>query len=261
MGVMRRIVLFLLAASMTAPWALPASPAPLPGPFNDPEEACDLQSLYPAAAYLPVVDPDDEIFIDVFLLADRNITETRAAAILAGAQESYDPLGLTLRVSGIKKVEFEGTGAFDLIDQARGLFPDGERPAGTDAVLLLTSADIEEAPAGSAVAGLAACVGGIGSPSRAFLVAEDPGDNTAFGIGPLKTYDNIPAKILSHELGHLLGAHHHYANCVEGVPSEADEGEISACTLMTNFADVISINFGSLEAAVVRGYAEEYARP
>ncbi len=257
---MRRL-LSLLAVVAVAGLALPANSVPLPGPFNDPEEACDLQSLYPAAAHVPVVDPDDEIFVDVFLVADRNITTARAAAILAGAQESYEPLGLKLRVSGTRKVEFEGTDAFELIDQARDLFPDGERPAGSDAVLLFTSADIEAAPAGNAVAGLAACVGGVGSPSRAFLVAEDPGENTAFGIGPVKTYDNIPAKILAHELGHLLGAHHHYANCVEGIPSEADEGEVSACTLMTNFADVISINFSALEGAVVRGYAEEYARP
>ena len=257
---MRRF-LVLSFIGLVAALALPANSVPLPGPFNDPEEACDLQSLSPAAAHVPVIDPDDKIFIDVFLLADRNITQARASTILAGAKESYEPLGLTLRVSGTKKVGFKGTGAFDLIDQARDLFPDGERPAGTDAVLLLTSADIEAAPAGKAVAGLAACVGGVGSPSRAFLVAEDPGENTAFRVGPAKTYDNIPAKILAHELGHLLGVHHHYANCVEGIPSEADEGEVSACTLMTNFADVISINFGTLESAVARGYAEEYARP
>ena len=260
---MARRILFLFGAAVLAAMAVivPLQATPIPGPFNDPEEACDFQGLYPAAAHVSALDADEELFIDIHLLADRGVTPERAARIVAAAQESYTPMGLTLRIVGNEKVAFEGTGAFDLIDQARYLFPDSERPAGSDAVLLITSADIEEAPVGKAVAGLAACVGGVGAPYYSFLVAEDPGDETSIPIGPTSFYGNLAAKILAHELGHLLGAHHHYANCVEGVPSEADEGEGSACTLMTNFADFISINFGSLEAAVVRGYAEEYARP
>ena len=58
------------------------------------------------------------------------------------------------------------------------------------------------------------------------------------------------------EIGRLLGADHHHANCVEGPPPQP-------CTVMLA-ADyerlgVNSMRFGSVEAAVVRGHAVDSA--
>lgn len=240
---------------------LPVRAIPLPGLFNDPEIDCRNASPTPAAVHVALIDPEDEVFLDVFLVADRGVTEARAREVLDRASEAYAPLNITLRVSGTQKVNFEGTDAPDLINQAHRLFLDDVRPKGTDIVAILTSVDIEAVPLGKAVAGLADCIGGIRSENYGFMVAEELGDNPPIRIGPAGFYGNLSAKVLAHEMGHLVGVHHHYANCAEGIPSELDENEGSACTLMTNFADFISINFGSLEGAVARGYVEEFARP
>jgi len=60
---------------------------------------------------------------------------------------------------------------------------------------------------------------------------------------------------MTHEIGHLLGAQHHYGNCTEGRTPVPGSGW---CTVM--FPSVLNANvFGTLEAAVVRGYAVSYA--
>ncbi|MDQ4125766.1 MAG: hypothetical protein M3134_09230, partial [Actinomycetota bacterium] len=65
---------------------------------------------------------------------------------------------------------------------------------------------------------------------------------------------------MAHELGHLLGAHHHYGNCVEGGRSTEGGGEPSLCTLMwTVNVAYVGLEFGSLETAVIRGHAVDYA--
>jgi hypothetical protein len=239
-----------------------AQSTPLPYPWSGLDDVFDCYlPATPAAVAVPVVDDDTPITVDLYLVLDRGIAESRARAVIAMAQESYTPLGITLRVVGLQKVRLEGTEAQPLIDQTTDLFPDGERPKGSDAVVTFTSVDIEQAPIGNGVMGLAGCIGGVRYPDRSFLVAEVPGDAPAFAFGGVSYMGNTAAKVVAHELGHLLGAHHHFANCAEGVPSEAAEGEASPCTLMSNFADFDSINFGTFEAAVVRGHADAYARP
>ncbi len=65
--------------------------------------------------------------------------------------------------------------------------------------------------------------------------------------------------IAAHELGHLMGAHHHYGNCGEGAPSVQGGGP-TPCTVM--FPAMIRMNagnFGTFEGAVVRGHAVDFA--
>jgi hypothetical protein len=62
-------------------------------------------------------------------------------------------------------------------------------------------------------------------------------------------------------MGHLMGAHHHYANCVEGNLSSDGPNDLSPCTLMFNSVNYASLSFGTLEGAVVRGHAVSYAAP
>jgi hypothetical protein len=59
----------------------------------------------------------------------------------------------------------------------------------------------------------------------------------------------------------VMGAHHHYANCVEGNLSEVGEPEVSPCTLMINVVNIASLNFSTFNGSVVRGHALQYAAP
>ena len=144
-----------------------------------------------------------------------------------------------------------------MIDQAKQRFG-GARPAGSDLVYVLTAKDIQ-AGGNTGVAGLADCIGGVRFPDRAFAVGEVFEEDLP--IGPLTFYADATAKIAAHELGHLMGGHHHYANCAEGVKSEQEVLEGSPCTLMSNFVDFQSIHFSTANSAVVRGHAVSFASP
>ena len=258
---MRRALLTLVAAGLFLT-SVPARPYPLPRPIVDNESNCTLASLFPAAAAVPYIDSADVIDIDLFLVGDRGISTYRMEYLVTRMAKAYQPLGLKLDVVGSREVILEGTDPKDLLTQAKSLFPESSRPVGSDAVLLFTSVDIGSGPNGSSVAGQADCVGGILFPTKSFVVIEDDeptDDNWTFG--PVGMSGEKAAKIATHELAHLLGAHHQYANCVEGIPSEMDRSEVSPCTAMFNDVGLVSLAFGVLEASVVRGYAEAYARP
>ena len=179
----------------------------------------------------------------------------RAQEVMATAARSYAPLNVDLSADSYETVNFSGNDAQGLIDQAKARFG-GTRPTGSDLVFVFTDKDIQ-AGGNTAVAGLADCIGGVRFDHHAFAVGEDfgPGEQS----DPLQR--NGTAKVLSHELGHLMGAHHHYANCVEGNLSEVGEPEVSPCTLMFNAVNLASLNFATLSGAVVRGHANEFAAP
>ena len=61
----------------------------------------------------------------------------------------------------------------------------------------------------------------------------------------------------AHEIGHLMGGHHHQANCVESLLNIGG----SPCTLMFNFIDLQSTAFSLLNGIVVRGHGQAYAVP
>ncbi len=216
----------------------------------------DCSQLVPAA--LPrTLSSSSPVSLDVTVLVDGSLP-IDAQRVVSTAARSYRPLGITVNPT-YRRVSFRGASAPGLVNQARSLLG-GRRPAGTDVVLVLTGKDVEDGGDRS-VSGLADCIGGVALPNRGFAVSEvfDP-DNESFGLGPLTLFSNLSAKVAAHEIGHLLGAEHHFANCVEGIPSSLTQLEVAPCTLMFNSVDVASLNFSTVNGQIVRGHAEAYAR-
>ena len=262
------ITLFAVLTSLAAParalLGLPVPlplPSPSPSPSPSPGQPLDLGPIpecleaVPAALSLPGPGRD-VVRLEVRVLLD-GVDPARAQAVFETARASYAPLSISLTPT-FEAVSFDDTSAGGLIEQAKDRFG-GTRPPGTDIVYVLTTKDIE-ADGEEAVAGLADCIGGVAFADRAFAVGEviDP-DTSA--VASLVLARQQTARVAAHEIGHLMGAHHHYANCVEGLLSELDQGELSPCTLMFNAADLASVNFSTLNGLVVRGHAEVYARP
>lgn len=252
-----RILTLLILGVLVASAGAPARSHPLPRPIDDTEEDCSVTSMFPAAAYVPVLDSGDKITVDLYLVGDRGISEYRAGELVARAQKAYTPLGMKLNVVGFQEAVLEGTDSKGLLNQAKRLFPDEERPAGADAVLVFTSVDMTNL-SGDGVAGQADCVGGIEFPTKAFVVIEDDDPDAATEFEGVTMFGHTAAKITAHELAHLFGAHHQYANCVEGIPSEFEDAEASPCTVMFNDVGLVSLAFSALEGTVVRGYALEH---
>jgi hypothetical protein len=238
-----------------------------------------------------VTDDGRTISLDVTVLLDEGVSEPRAREVMTYAKKSYAPLDIDLNVTRylIVDVPDDGTAkkgdltvgtalGSDLIAAAKAMFG-GVRPADSDLVYLLTNKDTysltEEAAATGetdddgdgrvdedkrdyGLLGLADCIGGVRFADHAFAIGE-LGDELAFGFGPATFRGNAGSKTASHEIGHLMGAHHHYFDCAEGLATETEEGEVSPCTIMAPFVDLGSINFGVVDGAAVRGHAVAYA--
>ena len=223
----------------------------------EPEDPNVCLEAIPAGIGLPgITDAGQTISLDVAVLLD-GVSVNDANLLMNKAAESYAPLKVDLNVSSYTTVNFTGTEGADMIQQAKNLFG-GKRPAGSDLVYVLTSKDITSA-GDTGLAGLADCIGGVRFAHHAFAVGEATGIDES-PLGPFVINVDAHAEVAAHELGHLMGAHHHYANCVEGVLS-GDATDLSPCTLMFNFVDLQSLNFSTVEGATVRGHAVNYARP
>lgn len=209
------------------------------------------------------------IQLHVLVVTD-GIAQPDAQAIIDKAEGPYTALNIDL-VPTFKKLTLTGDGyktnpdgtkrptadAANLVAEARTLLG-GTRPVGTDLVYIATDKDLH-LDGDDTISGYADCTGGIRYPTRAFAAGEAWGKVET--LGPLNFNIDVAAKIAGHELGHLFGAHHHYANCVQGIEAaDVNNREPSACTLMHDLIDVQSLRFGSLEAVVIRGHAEA-ARP
>lgn len=202
----------------------------------------------------------DNVVLDTMVLLD-GVSRERGEELMRVAASSYAPLNVTLSWS-FRTVSFETDDADALIQAAKDRFR-GERPKGFDLVYVLTSKDIQLG-GDTGVAGLADCIGGVRYPDRAFAVGEDFGAEEDAGrpLGPFVHTVNGSAVVVAHELGHLMGGHHHYGNCVQGVTVEDTQNlELTPCTLMFNFVNFASLPFSTVNTTVVRGHAEEYARP
>jgi hypothetical protein len=202
-----------------------------------------------------VTDQGQAITMNLIVLLD-GVTRASAQAKMARAAAAYHSVNMPFDVR-YRTVNFATDDANALIQLAKNLYG-GRRPDGTDLVYVLTSKNIQ-IDGDDGVAGLADCIGGVRYATRAFAVGEDFAGNEQ--IGPFTLMMDATAKIAAHELGHLMGGHHHYANCVEGLTTEGEYRELSPCTLMFNFVDFQSINFSTLNQAVVRGHAVGYAQP
>ena len=259
--------------AVVVPWPAPsADPARL---LFDEETDC----LEPAPRQIdPGPTPLDgrKAVLDVLVLLD-GASDADGRTAVRDAAAAYAPAGVSLRARfGRVRVPADGTtvgyddrrlftasttSAMRVAKAAVG----GKRPAGIDVVYLLTNKELylgDDAPDDGgrsyAVAGLADCIGGVAFAHRAFAVGE------RLSIGePNETIhlaERLPGKILAHELGHLLGAHHHYANCAENVPSAVASSSTDVCTLMFNDVSLVSFRFSTVNRSIVRGHALVYAR-
>jgi len=190
------------------------------------------------------------VTLDVLVLLD-GVSPQHAHQIVQEASWPYDELGISMAWS-FQTVSLVGTVDTELIAASKAAVG-GHRPSGVDLVYTLTDKEITNPDGDDAVAGSADCVGGIKSAQWAFAVGETSEVN-AFGMLPS---DNSSI-VMAHELGHLLGAHHHLFTCTQ--PTEpvvaARQG---VCTLMAPDTFLGSHHFSAANGAIVRGYAQRYA--
>lgn len=195
------------------------------------------------------------VTLDVRVLLD-GTSQARAAAIMQEAARTYSGRNIHLATS-YQSVSLSGTDASGLIAQSKAVFG-GSRPPGIDVVYTITNKDMTSGGLGNAVAGLADCIGGVAFADRAFAVGEDLAD-AGFDLGVLRAGVQTAPRIAAHEIGHLMGAHHHYANCAENaLPAVRDD---NPCTIMFNDVSFTGHKFSTLNAQVVRGHAVAYAMP
>lgn len=217
--------------------------------------AC-LEAVPAAVGIAGVTDSGQTVSLDVAVLLD-GISVGQGDQIMTKAKESYSPLHVNLNVVSYRSVSFTGTEGADIIQQAKSYYG-GVRPKGADVVFVLTNKDITT-DGDTSLAGLADCIGGVRFANHAFGVGEAVGIEP-FALGPFTLEVDAHPEIAAHEIGHLMGAHHHYGNCVEGV-LQGEPTDLSPCTLMFNFVDFQSLNFSTLEGTAVRGHAVQYASP
>ncbi|HKH49773.1 MAG TPA: zinc-dependent metalloprotease family protein [Thermoanaerobaculia bacterium] len=217
--------------------------------------AC-LEATPAAIGISGITDNGQTVSLDVTVLLD-GVSLGVGNQIMTKAAEAYAPVGIDLNVVSYQSVTFTGTEGAALIQQAKNRFG-GVRPAGSDLVYVLSNKDLTT-DGDTSLAGLADCIGGVRFAHHAFAVGEAVGIEES-AIGPFLMEVDAHPEIAAHELGHLMGAHHHYANCVEGNLQGA-ANDLSPCSLMFNFVDFQSLNFAQLNAAVVRGHAVQHASP
>lgn len=226
-------------------------------PAIEPEDPNACLEAVPAGLGIPgVTDLGQTVSLDVAVLLD-GVSVSQADAIMNRAADSYAPLKIDLNVVSYTPVSFTGTEGSAIIQQAKDHFG-GTRPAGADVVYILTDKDITT-DGDTSLAGLADCIGGVRFGHHAFAVGEAVGIAEAV-IGPFRLNVDAHPEVVAHEIGHLMGVHHHYANCVEG-NLQGDPDDLSPCTLMFNFVDFQSLNFSVFEGTVARGHAVQYASP
>ena len=185
------------------------------------------------------------------------VSQDQGEAAVAAARSAYVPLNVALGVS-YEIAGFSSSDGAALIEEARRRYG-GRRPVGAHAVYVLTAKDLylmdETGARDTALVGLADCIGGIAYPEHAFAVGEAIADDP-FGLG-YAFGRNLAGKTLGHEVGHLVGGHHHYANCVETV-AELDD---APCTLMINDLGLAALRFSSLNGLTLRGHAQFAGSP
>ena len=224
--------------------------------------------LVPENVALPVGDTGQMVELSVMLLLDG--TDADAAKVLmARAAESYKPLNISLVLKGTKAVTYNTTISDQLIAEAKKTVG-GKPPKGVDIVGVFTTKEMQAATGGAGtVVGQADCIGGIRWDDTSFFVfsdirdIENPSTGTTGTLNSLGLNPNVDAaaEVVAHEIGHLMGAHHHYANCTEGQLSSAGPSDVSPCTLMFPAVNFASLNFAALEGATVRGHAVNHATP
>jgi hypothetical protein len=270
-----------------------AQPAPGPHGIIDVEHLMEdvdcenAQLTGPAATSVGHLSGAEAISLDVLVLVDvaegakiAGIRDRKARAAaesklfdaarksLVVGMQSYEALDIALKYEDFALLQpLEGGKPRVRTDDATEIIAlakkqlGGKRPADVDVVYVVTDIDIQVPSIGKAVAGLADCIGGVALADRAFAVGETgvlTGDE-GIPVGPIAFYKDLTAKIGAHEIGHLMGGHHHYQECGTAAPAAAQRGEPGPCTIMTNAVDFQTLPFSTLNSVVVRGHAETWA--
>jgi hypothetical protein len=224
--------------------------------------------LVPENLGSPLLDGGERVELSVMLLLDGTDAEV-AKAIMAKAAASYLPLNIDLVLKKTKAVAYTTSVSTDIIAAAKSTVG-GKPPAGIDIVGVFTNKAMQSATGGAGtVVGQADCIGGIRWDTTSFFVASDirnienPSTGTTGTLNSMGLNPNVDAasEVFAHEIGHLMGAHHHYANCVEGMLTSAAPNDVSPCTLMFPAVNFASLNFAALEGITVRGHAVNHAKP
>ena len=198
------------------------------------------------------VTEDNIIEFDVHVLLDR-VTIARGKVVFETVRDIYSEIDVDLRYS-LRRVDLvvdEEPHTYQMINSSRA-YLGGAVPERAEAVYTLSGRDFAGAEVGQA-----SCVGGIEFPDEAFAVGRDYGPNETDEnelVAGLSTLRDGSARVAAHEIGHLLGAHHHYASCTE--PEGMVEGHASPCSLMGPHLRLQNTHFGPFDGAVARGYAE-----
>ncbi|HEX2122989.1 MAG TPA: zinc-dependent metalloprotease family protein [Thermoanaerobaculia bacterium] len=227
----------------------------------------DCLEAVPENVSLPALDGGQRITLSVMLLLD-STDPTVAANVMARAAESYRPLGVDLVLSKMKTVTMTSLVSDQIIADAKAMVG-GVPPRGIDLVGVFTNKEMQPLAGGATVVGQADCIGGVRWDENSFFVVSDirdienPTTGNSGTINSLGLNLNVDAtaEVMAHEIGHLMGAHHHYANCVEGNLSSAGPSDASPCTLMFNAVNGASLNFSTVSGSVVRGHAVNHAAP
>jgi len=231
-------VLPLVAVAALGSGPVQADPLVLPDPLAPIDSGHELSctQLVPHAISLG----SGRVRLDLRILLD-GATRSRASGAVRAMRKAYAPLGIAVAPT-YEKVRFRGTDADRLNQQAKRHYA-GKRPRGVDIVYTMTTKNIRAAgPLGDDVAGLADCIGGVRFAKRAFAVGE------AFE----STLDT--GKCMAHEVGHLMGGHHHYTS-----PEGLFGPSANLLDLMGPSLSLISLRFSTLNSLMVRGHAQKYA--
>ena len=269
---MRRAVAVVVSLVLVVLAAPPSPAEPVPQIPFDEETAC----LQPVPAQADSGVSGTRARLDVLVLLD-GASDADGVAAVRDAREAYRPIGIDV-YARFHRVRVPADGTTVGADGKRVFTASttramavakwttrGRTPTGIEVVYLLTNKELyigDDAPDdGSrsyAVAGLADCIGGVGLAHRAFAVGERLSIGTS--SDGVAIAQRLPGKIMAHEIGHLLGAHHHYGNCAEHVPGAATEPSTDVCTLMFNDVSLVSLQLSAVNRAIVRGHALRYQR-
>ena len=245
MGI-RRVLVAAVVVVVSGLAALPADARAQRAPIDFPDTDVLLGQCLQLAPHT-ISLTSERVQLDVRVLLD-GVSRHDGATAVTAMRRAYSPLGIQV-VATYDELRLQGTAASGLLAQAKAAYG-GRRPAGADVVYVLTDKDIvSSSVTGGQLAGLADCIGGIRYPKYAFAVGEM---GSVSGPGLV----NGTGKTMAHEIGHLLGAHHHYAS-----PEGLLDGDVTApLSLMGPVIDLIALRFSTLEALMVRGHAQKYAR-
>ncbi len=252
----RRHVLEVVALAMMAALSV-GQPATARGdsiPVIDVVER-DCTQIPPDEVPPPALSTEDVLELDVRVLFERGDKAT-VKDHMRTTEFAFERIGIEI-VATYDRLEIPeswntggGLSPDAGSDEHWGLMKDhygGTRPTGVDVVYFFTR---------YWGGGMADCIGGVALPQRAFAFGSF--DYAIEGIVPVPTVDE--GVIAAHEIGHLLGAHHHYSNCVEAPARGAVEGQAAPCTTMSPAAVTASAFFGLMESSFVRYYTAEYAQ-